>query len=199
VSTCRCQCTCIRSKPGRAVRLRWMENGRGNAAVSVPVSELPSNIEIISHCVWLYHRFPLSFCEVEEMMLERGVVVSHETVRRWCGKFGQQLVNGLRRRRTVPGTSGISTRCHQDRWEELLPVAGGGPAWSGRAEQTGRLPTPCISTSISKRSTFKVWQRHGDPGFTPARRAMPWSTSDFRPGSPRGPRSERPTAATRYA
>ena len=35
-------------------------------------------VEIISHCVWLYHRFPLSFREVEEMMLERGVVVPHE-------------------------------------------------------------------------------------------------------------------------
>ncbi|MDQ3765605.1 MAG: IS6 family transposase, partial [Actinomycetota bacterium] len=46
-------------------------------------------IEIVSHCVWLYHRFPLSFCEVEEMMLERGIVVSHETVRQWCAKFGQ--------------------------------------------------------------------------------------------------------------
>ena len=45
--------------------------------------------EIISHCVWLYHRFPLSFCEVEEMMLECGVVVSHETIRQWCSKFGQ--------------------------------------------------------------------------------------------------------------
>ncbi|MFF4148504.1 IS6 family transposase, partial [Streptomyces sp. NPDC001698] len=41
-------------------------------------------VEIISHCVWLYHRFPLSFREVEELMLERGVVVSYETVRRWC-------------------------------------------------------------------------------------------------------------------
>ena len=46
-------------------------------------------VEIIAHCVWLYHRFPLSFREVEELMLERGVVVSHETVRRWCAKFGQ--------------------------------------------------------------------------------------------------------------
>jgi putative transposase len=59
--------------------------------------------EIISHCVWLYHRFPLSFREVEEMMLERGVVVSHETVRQWCGKFGQTYANGLRRRRPRPG------------------------------------------------------------------------------------------------
>ncbi|MGH3710605.1 MAG: IS6 family transposase [Pseudonocardiaceae bacterium] len=58
---------------------------------------------IISHCVWLYHRFPLSFREVEEMMLERGVVVSHETIRQWCAKFGQSYANGLRRRRAQPG------------------------------------------------------------------------------------------------
>jgi transposase-like protein len=47
--------------------------------------------EVISRCVWLYHRFPLSFREVEELMLERGVVVSYETVRRWCVKFGPGL------------------------------------------------------------------------------------------------------------
>jgi hypothetical protein len=35
-------------------------------------------VEIINHCVWLYYRFPLSFREVEEMMLQRGIVVSHE-------------------------------------------------------------------------------------------------------------------------
>jgi putative transposase len=37
-------------------------------------------VEIISHCVWLYHRFPLSFREVQEMMLARGIVVSHDTI-----------------------------------------------------------------------------------------------------------------------
>ncbi|MGW2248030.1 IS6 family transposase [Streptomyces hirsutus] len=60
-------------------------------------------VEVISHCVWLYHRFPLSFREVEELMLQRGVLVSHETVRRWCLKFGQAYANGLRRRRPRPG------------------------------------------------------------------------------------------------
>ena len=40
-------------------------------------------VEIINHCVWLYFRFPLSFREVEELMLERGVAVSYETIRRW--------------------------------------------------------------------------------------------------------------------
>jgi putative transposase len=59
--------------------------------------------EIISHCVWLYHRFSLSFREVEEMMLQRGVVVSHESIRQWCAKFGQTYANALRRRRARPG------------------------------------------------------------------------------------------------
>ena len=45
--------------------------------------------EIISHCVWLYHRFPLSLREVEEMMLVCGIVVSHESIRQWCATFGQ--------------------------------------------------------------------------------------------------------------
>lgn len=37
-------------------------------------------VEVISHCAWLYFRFPLSFREVEELMLQRGVIVSYETV-----------------------------------------------------------------------------------------------------------------------
>jgi putative transposase len=49
--------------------------------------------------VWLYHRFPLSFREAEELLLQRGVIVSYETIRRWCAKFGQAYANGLRRRR----------------------------------------------------------------------------------------------------
>ncbi|MFE2570564.1 IS6 family transposase [Streptomyces mirabilis] len=60
-------------------------------------------VEVISHCVWLYFRFPLSYREVEELMLQRGVIVSYETIRRWCAKFGQAYANGLRRRRPRPG------------------------------------------------------------------------------------------------
>ena len=55
-------------------------------------------VEIINHCVWLYFRFPLSIREVEKLMLVRGVVVSYETIRRWCAKFGQAYANQLRRR-----------------------------------------------------------------------------------------------------
>ena len=59
--------------------------------------------EIIAHCVWLYHRFPLSFREVEELMLVRGVIVTYETIRQWCAKFGPDYAAGLRRRQPRPG------------------------------------------------------------------------------------------------
>jgi putative transposase len=60
-------------------------------------------VEIISHCVWLYHRLPLSLRDVEEMMMARGVLVIYETIRGWSQKFGQTYANGLRRRRPYPG------------------------------------------------------------------------------------------------
>ena len=59
--------------------------------------------EIIGHCVWLYHWFPFSFREVEEIMMERGVIVSHEAIRQWCAKFGQIYANRLRRRQSRRG------------------------------------------------------------------------------------------------
>ena len=58
---------------------------------------------IIAHCVWLYHRFPLSFRDVEELMLVRGVIVTYETIRQWCAKFGPVYAAGLRRRQPRPG------------------------------------------------------------------------------------------------
>jgi putative transposase len=60
-------------------------------------------VEIISHCVWLYHRVPLSLRDVQEMMAERGVIVSYESIHQWCRKFGQSFANELRRRRARPG------------------------------------------------------------------------------------------------
>ncbi len=90
-------------------------------------------VEIINHCVWLYFRFPLSFREVEELMLARGVAVSYETIRRWCAKFGQAYANGLRqraapaapapRRQVAPRRS-----VRQDQRTAALPVACGRPA-----------------------------------------------------------------------
>ena len=59
--------------------------------------------EIISHGVWLSYRFTLSYRDVEELLFERGITVSHEAVRQWCRKFGQDYANRLRRRRPQPG------------------------------------------------------------------------------------------------
>ena len=63
--------------------------------------------EIIAHAVWLYFRFPLSLRLVEEMLLERGVVVSYETVRRWALKFGPASLAASGARRRAGATSGI--------------------------------------------------------------------------------------------
>jgi putative transposase len=59
--------------------------------------------EIINYAVWLYHVFGLSLRDVELLLAERGVVVSYESVRRWCRKFGRSFANCLRRRRPRPG------------------------------------------------------------------------------------------------
>src|SRR5437764_11396497 len=63
---------------------------------------------IIGHAVWLYFRFALGYRDVEELLAERGVIVTYETVRQWCRKFGQQYANELRRRRSRPGDTWLS-------------------------------------------------------------------------------------------
>jgi putative transposase len=59
--------------------------------------------EIISHAVWLYFRFCLSYRDVEELLFARGVTVTYEAIRKWCRKFGQEYANQLRHRRPRPG------------------------------------------------------------------------------------------------
>ena len=55
--------------------------------------------EIISHAVWLYHRFCLSFRDVEDLLAEQGITVSYEAIRLWCQTFGLDYARTLRRRR----------------------------------------------------------------------------------------------------
>jgi putative transposase len=77
----------------------------------VPVSTASSSpfrgyrfpAEIITHAVWLYHRFALSHRDVEELLAERGIQVSYEAIRLWCRKFGPLLASELRRRRPRRG------------------------------------------------------------------------------------------------
>lgn len=59
--------------------------------------------EVIAHAVWLYHRFPLSLWGVEELLFERGITVSYETVRAWSERFGPEYAAQLRRQQPKPG------------------------------------------------------------------------------------------------
>jgi hypothetical protein len=92
--------------------------------------------ETISHTVWLYHVFSLSLRDVELILAERGVIVTHERLRPWCAKFGADFARRLHRRRPRPGdTSGRPSsraptsfasvahlsRCRDDTAATLMP------------------------------------------------------------------------------
>src|ERR1700704_6678587 len=74
---------------------------------------------IIQHAIWLSLRFTLSYRDVEELLAERGLAVSYETVRRWVLKFGPGIARKLRRCRPRPSDRFISTR-----WSSLLLASG---------------------------------------------------------------------------
>jgi putative transposase len=74
-------------------------------------------LDIIQHAIWLYLRFTLSYRDVEELLAERGLDISYETVRRWVLKFGPAIARRLRQRRPRP-----SDRWHLD--ELVVRIAG---------------------------------------------------------------------------
>jgi transposase-like protein len=88
---------------------RWRDHPSGSGrreglfvdAVSYRGFRFPR--EVISHCVWLYHRFSLSLRDVEELMLERGIEVSHESIHQWTRRFGPAYAKALRHRRPKAG------------------------------------------------------------------------------------------------
>src|SRR6478736_3716729 len=77
--------------------------------------------EIIQHAIWLYLRFTLSYRDVEELLAERGLDISYETVRRWVLKFGPAIARRLRQRRPRP-----SDRWHLDENGATVGVMGRG-------------------------------------------------------------------------
>ncbi len=81
--------------------------------------------EIIAHAVWLYHRFALSLRDIEELLYERGIQVTYETIRAWVAKFGAQYAAALRKRAAPPGRT-----WHLD---EVFTRAGGKPVYLWRA------------------------------------------------------------------
>jgi putative transposase len=104
--------------------------------------------QIIAHAVWLYFRFPLSLRLVEEMLLERGIIVSYETIRRWGRKFGPAYAKQLRRKK--PSRKEV---WHLD---EVVISIGGRQHWLWRAvAQTRR------DTKAAKRLPVRLLKKQG--------------------------------------
>ena len=105
--------------------------------------------EVISHAVWLYFRFPLGLRMVEEMLAARGIIVSHETVRRWALKFGQEFANRIRRRLARAG----------DKWhlDEVAIKIAGATHWLWRAvDQTGVVLDVLVQSRRDKRAAQRL-------------------------------------------
>jgi putative transposase len=108
--------------------------------------------ELISHAVWLYFRFSLSFRDVEELLAQRGIVVTYETVRQWCLKFGQTYANELRRRRP---------RCG-DKWhlDEMYLKINGKTHYLWRAvDQDGNVLDILVQSRRSKRVAKRFFRK----------------------------------------
>ncbi len=108
--------------------------------------------DIISHAVWLYFRFTLSFRDVEELLAERGIVVTYETIRQWCRKFGQSYANELRRRRARPG----------DTWhlDEVFLKINGKTHYLWRAvDQDGNVLDILVQSRRNKQAAKKFFRK----------------------------------------
>jgi putative transposase len=94
-----------------------------------PFKYFQTSPEIIRLAVMLYVRFPLSLRHVEDLLDERGIVVSHETVRFWWNRFGPKFANEIKKRR-IEGMKSSRWQWHLDEVfvkiiSETLPLAGG--------------------------------------------------------------------------
>ena len=104
---------------------------------------------LIAYAVWLYFRFPLNLRLVEELLLERGIVVSYETIRRWVAKFGPAIAHGIRRRAPRPG----------DIWhlDEVRLVIRGEIHWLWRAvDQHGVVLDEIVQRRRDKRAAKRL-------------------------------------------
>jgi putative transposase len=109
-------------------------------------------VEIISHGVWLYYRFCLSYRDVEELLFTRGVSVTYEAIRKWCRKFGQQYANQLRRRRPRPG----------DKWhlDEVFLTIHGARHYLWRAvDQEGSVLDILVQRRRDKKAAKKFFRK----------------------------------------
>ena len=118
--------------------------------------------EVIQHAVWLYFRFPLSFRDVEDLLAQRGVDVSYETVRRWALKFGLDYARKLRRLR--PRSDG---RWHLD---EVFFSINGKRMYLWRAvDSEGEVLDILVQSQRNKKAALKLMRKLlKKQGYTPA-------------------------------
>jgi transposase-like protein len=108
--------------------------------------------DIIRHAVWLYLRFTLSFRDVEDLLAERGLDVSYETIRRWVLKFGPLFAKELRRRRPRP-----TSKWHLD---EMAVLIGGRRFWLWRAvDGEGEVLDLLVQWRRDARAAAKLMRR----------------------------------------
>ena len=132
---------------------------------------------IIQHAVWLYARFTLSFRDVEELLAERGIDVSNETVRRWFLKFGLLIARNLRR-----GRPRASARWHLD---ELVIKIRGRKHWLWRAvDDEGEVLDFLVQPRRCARSARVHWlSAPSSPTVAPPTRSTARSTKVPGPAS----------------
>src|SRR4030095_7940892 len=116
---------------------------------------------IIQHAIWLYLRFTLSYRDVEELLTERGLEVSYETVRRWVLKFGPGFARRLRRFRPRPS----------DRWyldEMVVRIAGKRMCLWGAVDHEGEVLDMLVQRRRDKRAALRLMRKLLKKlGFTP--------------------------------
>jgi len=108
--------------------------------------------EIISHAVWLYFPLSLSYRDVEELMAARGSVLTYETIRQWCQKFGQHSANQLRRRRAQTGDT-----WHLD--EVFLTIKGKRHYLWRAVDQHGNVLDILVQSRRNKRAAKKYFRK----------------------------------------
>src|SRR5271169_3980806 len=108
--------------------------------------------EIIQQAIWLYVRFTLSFRNVEDLLAERGILVSYETVRRWVNHFGPMIAADLRRRRSKPHTI-----WHLD--EVYLKIDGRLVYLWRAVDAEGEVLDVLVQTRRNKRAALKLMRK----------------------------------------
>jgi putative transposase len=109
-------------------------------------------VSIIQHAIWLYLRFTLSYRDVEELLAERGLDISYETVRRWVLKFGPLIARQLRQRRPRP-----SDRWHLD--EMVVRIAGRRMYLWRAVDPEGEILDMLVQRRRDKRAALRLMRK----------------------------------------